>query len=105
MVLDPATASFRVVYWGLPAALIVYGGLCLEQRLSSRAGGFGAFLGDASYSIYLFHPMVVYGLGLSWFTEAALAVAAGCALHLAIERPIMRLRRLRVARASQLPAV
>jgi exopolysaccharide production protein ExoZ len=105
MVLDPAAASFRLMFWGLPAALIVYGGLCLEQRLSSRTAGIGAFLGDASYSIYLFHPMVVYGLGLPWFTEAVLAVAAGCALHLAVERPIMRLRSLRVARASRLPAV
>ena len=50
-------------------------------------------VGDASYSIYLFHPIVVYGFGLPGLGRRLLAIAVGWAVHLVIERRIMAFRR------------
>jgi peptidoglycan/LPS O-acetylase OafA/YrhL len=66
-------------------------------------------LGDASYSIYLFHFMVVAAVGRLWLTafdtlvewpfivvSVVAAAAAGLAIHLWVERPLLlTLRHLR----------
>jgi exopolysaccharide production protein ExoZ len=104
----------RAVVWGLPAAGIVYATLLLgspsSQRLLPR---FMAFLGDASYSIYLVHllvigvfkllqargfvsgdPLIVLGIVGSVF--------AGCLSYLFIERPLIDLLK-RLPRQSHFP--
>lgn len=55
---DPATAGLpetvRWVWWGVPALLMVYASLYWKPR--------STLLGDASYSIYLVHPIVMTAL-------------------------------------------
>ena len=45
----------RVLQFGMPAALIVYGAVGWEGLVGSIAPSWGVALGDASYAIYLWH--------------------------------------------------
>jgi exopolysaccharide production protein ExoZ len=56
----PAMQAKRVLLWGLPSALIVFGAVCGTRR--TRVQRFALLLGDASYSIYLVHliPLDLY---------------------------------------------
>lgn len=105
----------RLAVWGLPAAAIVLGALSLD-----RAGGIPSLalpriLGDASYSIYLSHGIVLAAIARLWTQLApsgstagvvmfgvvatAAATAAGVVLFLAVERPLVR--RLRPSAAGR----
>lgn len=88
----PELAIYRVALWGLPSAALVYGFLCLEGRFGSRAFDLPVFLGDASYSIYLFHLTALRLLQAHWLVEIVLAVGAGVVAHLLIERRLLRLK-------------
>lgn len=89
----------RVLYWGVPSAMVVYGALSLER--------FARFtplvvLGDASYAIYLTHMISILfaghgpiGLGVS--------IMVGLCAHVWIEKPLLRLRHRFSART--IPAV
>ncbi len=90
--LDPSSAILRVAEWGVPAALILWGALSLEPLFEHRLFDLPVKIGDASYSIYLFHPLIAYGMELSWPARLALAIAVGWAVHLLVERRIMDLR-------------
>jgi len=77
-------SATRVVLWGIPAALIVFGALSVAPRCNSRVGRTMIALGDASYSIYLttfFMQLVLYKMWrfLGWL-PGDLAVAAGVAI-------------------------
>ncbi|MFZ4759466.1 MAG: acyltransferase family protein, partial [Burkholderiaceae bacterium] len=48
----------RVLAWGVPAALIVSGVAMLEPVLQGRVPSQLMLLGDSSYALYLFHPMI-----------------------------------------------
>lgn len=99
-----ATSVYRAAFWGVPAALVVYSFLCLENRW--RWPAFGVFVGNASYSIYLFHMDAVRFLHVHWLLELASAIALGLSAHLLIERPIMGARkRLSKRQAPDLGAV
>jgi exopolysaccharide production protein ExoZ len=50
--------SLRLACWGIPAALIVYGALALETRKVWIMPKLLQFLGNASFSIYLWHAIV-----------------------------------------------
>jgi peptidoglycan/LPS O-acetylase OafA/YrhL len=97
---DPA--SDRLFPWGVGAAAIVLGTLWLEPAIEHKRWARPlAFLGDASYSIYLSHTFVVpatvvllkkIGMTdtLAVFTIAALAVmAAGSISYLWLEKPLI----------------
>jgi exopolysaccharide production protein ExoZ len=90
--------SYRLLIWGIPAALIVVGVLAIEH-----AGTWPRHLrpmealGDASYSLYLWHGLVIAAghkfLGKS--VTATLAIAALCIAiafisHAMFEKPAMR---------------
>jgi peptidoglycan/LPS O-acetylase OafA/YrhL len=94
----------RLSTWGVGAALLVLGTVWLEPwtarlRMAPRL----AFLGDASYSIYLSHTFVVPAgvmalrelgmqntLGIVALVVVAV-VALGCPLHVWLERPLTSL--------------
>jgi peptidoglycan/LPS O-acetylase OafA/YrhL len=93
--------SWRFLALGLPAFLVVLGAVSLEQALTKRAIAPLAFLGDASYSLYLFHPIATAIVAVIWARLFGIAYPAGfiCAavvaaiavsifFHLFIERPI-----------------
>ena len=109
--LSGAFAWRRVLYLGLPAAMIVYGALQIEGRK-----GLLTYLGDASYALYLVHQPVVFAIVWAFgaFTAAppdvVAVVAAGASIALAwrvhelFEKPMLNwLRRpasaVQVARA------
>ncbi|CAN7246436.1 acyltransferase family protein [Massilia sp. LjRoot122] len=85
-VLLAATALFkvenRVLLWGIPSALILYGFVALEGVL--RAPRLLKAMGDASYSLYLTHGVLTYIYGgllkRGWFastTKQNIAVLGG----------------------------
>lgn len=92
----------RFFHWGLPAFLIVTGALALESKL--KQWRLPMLLGDASYSIYLTHGVVLSAvksavllsgkgaqpLMSSGFILAgcAASVVAGVAVYFLIERPL-----------------
>lgn len=83
------TAVLRVVWCGIPCALIFYGALALEGRLKSKVWDVPVLLGNASYSIYLFHYFVTQSVsGLLGFL---CATGAGLAIYWVVERRIIRL--------------
>jgi exopolysaccharide production protein ExoZ len=96
-------ALWRAIQWGIPAALIVWGALSLEHVARHRLFDVPVRIGDASYSIYLFHPIVVFGLGMAWQLRILLAVAAGLVMHQLVERRIVAPRQ--TSRASQVSTV
>ncbi len=92
----------RVLRWGVPATLIVAGAVFAERARPFKPVRLFTFLGEASYSIYLWHVLVVVAmtaLALALHVPArlqpaliALASATLSALlYLAIEKPLIRL--------------
>lgn len=50
---------FRILFWGVPALLIVLSGVMLEDRFGKSVPRWALLLGDASYSLYLSHLLVM----------------------------------------------
>lgn len=80
----PAAGPLRCIGWGGPAALTVAGALALEARC--RIPRALLVLGDASYAIYLVHPLVLPAGALA----APFAVLAGLAVHRFLDAPLQR---------------
>ena len=96
----------RVIGWGVPAALILAG--CVLRRDRQRGAialpwRLGRILGDASYALYLCHPIVMSAFAGLWFalgldrrfpaTAAvlacmALSIAAALAVYRWFEKPL-----------------
>ncbi len=103
----------RVLSWGLPAIAIVAGTVLLEPVLAGRVPRWLTRLGDASYSLYLFHPLTApiapallakLGLPIAWLSIAgsvAISIAVSVLVHAIAERPVTawldRRRRERMA--------
>jgi peptidoglycan/LPS O-acetylase OafA/YrhL len=97
--------GWRTLQWGGPSALLVAAAtLSATTSTSTRAGAFGILLGDASYSLYLLHPLVMATMGQTlapWFGFssapwlAALSMIVGSvvvsiAAYMLFERPVTR---------------
>lgn len=97
----------RVLGWGLPALFIVASMLSMRQARSAAARS-AARLGDASYALYLTHPLVMITYAwllhhLGWFAAlpqapiVALVVVASVALglltHRWVELPLLHMTR------------
>ncbi len=95
-----------IVAHAVPAVATVVGALILEPRARRRPSPLGLFLGDASYSLYLAHPVAqrawyfaavrVMGTA-SLASEAFLLIsmvvvglAGGAVTYLFVEKPILR---------------
>jgi exopolysaccharide production protein ExoZ len=101
-VLNGALSWPRVFLWGIPAAMITAGLVFRSTQITSVAGRFGVFLGDASYSIYLVTLLVFYGYDrlyphlarLGPDTNVVLAFLSvaliGPLCYLYVERPVTR---------------
>ena len=55
----PAFDPLRPLKWGLPGALIVWAVLMCENSAPIQKFTAGMLLGNASYSIYIFHPLFI----------------------------------------------
>lgn len=99
----------RWLRWGVPAAMVVAGALVLERARPVPRVAALALLGDASYSLYLVHGMVLSAVGQVFVRLApslplsgpALYIACGVTavgaamvisvlVHLWVERPLLR---------------
>jgi exopolysaccharide production protein ExoZ len=86
-------STWRVLYWGAPSAMVVYAFLSIEKLFAGKAWAFPVLLGDASYSIYLFHLLATDNLQLWWPLELAAGVGIGLIAWMMIERPIIRAKK------------
>ena len=91
--LGPDWALRRAIEWGVPAALVVWGALSLESLFEHRLFDIPVAVGDASYSIYLFHPLISYGLDVFWPVRLILALGTSIAMYVVVERKIMAVRK------------
>ncbi len=99
------SGEWRVFFWGLPGAALV--AACTLSPKTWHPGPVGRFfglLGDASYSLYLVHPLtfplvrwtigrLFVGTDAGWVYAAIVwlvAIAASVACYLVFERPITR---------------
>jgi exopolysaccharide production protein ExoZ len=99
----------RVLEWGIPAALILFGAVNLDRnRLAGHVAAF-KFLGDASYSLYLTHVFSIGAVAVLWHklhlsqSVAGMAVFAAVSVlvslavavpvHLLVETPLLSLAR------------
>ena len=102
-----AIAWWRPWAVGVPMALLVYASLGLEKR-GILAPRWLRAQGDASYALYLWHVLVIGGLGLALnrahvhgatariiivFGGYALAIAVSFLAYRYVERPMLRLAR------------
>ena len=113
----------RFIRLGLPAGALVFALAGLEARRGAPRWPAALMLGDASYAIYLAHPLVMSALAQAWrrlapegappelfvLVGVVCGALAGLAVHLWVERPIAaRLqparRRLAPGRALAEPA-
>lgn len=113
----------RMLRWGVPAAMVVAGALVLERARPVPRVAVLALLGDASYSLYLVHGMVLSAVGQVFVRLApslqlsgpALYIACGVAavgaamvisvlVHLAVERPLLRVMSSRRATPGKVTA-
>lgn len=69
--------QFRPFVWGLPAAGIVWAALCLEGKI--RTSRWVECLGNASYSLYLVHWLIVPAVAAKWASQS---------LHQVVPAPI-----------------
>jgi exopolysaccharide production protein ExoZ len=89
-----SASDVRVLSYGPPAALILWASVARDE-LFVHLGPL-ALVGDASYSIYLIHTIVVGALrGQSAPALILAAILGGIAFHFAIEKPLIRLARLK----------
>jgi peptidoglycan/LPS O-acetylase OafA/YrhL len=97
--------GLRLITRGVPVALIVWGAVAWERRGGFRAPRWLLVVGDASYSIYLSHMLVLSGVGRLWtpirqsgiwdnalavFLMAVGSVALGFASYTWVETPLLR---------------
>ena len=102
---DPWNGLRRVLIWGLPSALLVFGVVRMERvdRAPGRLARVAAFMGDASYSIYLVHVLVIRALGRIFESgmvalpgdavvglTVLASLAAGAVVHVWVERPLLK---------------
>jgi peptidoglycan/LPS O-acetylase OafA/YrhL len=93
-VLSGESSLLRALEWGFPFALIV-AGCCGGESPSGGAARWMARIGDASYSLYLVHPLVMLLLMAmipgGWRFDPHLLVALLCIAALAVALPLHRL--------------
>ena len=102
--------KFRVIIWGVPALLIVFGAVHSPQLKNSTL----SFLGDASYSIYLIQALSIpafYKLSVKFTNKingdvlAALCLiftaALGCAVYFFIEKPLSNYLKSRLSNKNR----
>lgn len=125
LVKDMAMDSWpRLLFYGLPCALILYGVTVLEFKSAIRSPRCIEFLGDASYSIYLSHYLVLPVIGRLWsfgikrgyidntgymdnilaiFVMLLAVLAVGIGSYRIIEKPLLTFsRQIKIRRLSNL---
>lgn len=102
---DPSSYLLRVACWGMPAAAVIYGVVTLELRRRWIMPRALQYLGDASFSLYLWHMIVFDAMvgvfaRLGWIgvinpvaltaVMVAAAMATGLLSYHYLEKPLLR---------------
>lgn len=100
---DGKYSAIRGLVWGLPALMIVAGALLVETKLQKYPISFLKAIGDSSYSLYLFHLLVLaitertLGVWLAptcpWLamvSQTLVCILIAHAIYLALEKPVTR---------------
>jgi len=114
------STGIREYTLGLPALAIFMGALFLPIDRNTRGIGLLRRVGDASYSLYLSHFMLMSALGQAWqrsrfwkvpgwegafvLSSVTICVIAGMMLHKWVERPMTHWLKSRLSRSRKLPA-
>lgn len=111
--------SLRAIDFGIPALLIVAGAVFFERSRGVREVALPKLLGDASYSLYLTHGMVLSAYGQFWrkfhlpsvsqpinfllFSIVGVIIASifGIAIYKFIERPLVSILAGRFKRTAK----
>lgn len=111
---------WRPISWGVPAIALVWALMASEEKIDFSTWRVGRLLGDASYAIYLTHPIVLVlaelvlrriDLDLGIAGKLVLAIVSslmvGILVHLIVERRLVRFANfmLGVSRSSRGRAV
>jgi exopolysaccharide production protein ExoZ len=106
----------RVLVFGIPSVLIVYGAVGLEFAGRMTMPKWTEQVGDASYSIYLSHVLILSALGRLWFMTDwhgqvatfvvlmgmfVVVMVVGFASYFCLERPIHEFTRRSVSWSSR----
>lgn len=87
--------KLRMIFWGVPAFMIVLGFVFAEKWLGARIPKLFTELGDSSYSLYLFHPLVLPIMGVLMLklglTHGGLAVVLAILVSLCVGEVMYRL--------------
>ncbi|WP_196589670.1 acyltransferase family protein [Burkholderia cepacia] len=109
---SPDSKINAAVGWGVPWAMILIGSIALDSSRLVRSK-ITQLLGAASYSIYLAHPFVIWGIealtrdrnNLVFASAAALSILSGLIAHLVIEKPLLSgLRKFQPFKKLNVPA-
>jgi peptidoglycan/LPS O-acetylase OafA/YrhL len=113
--LDGSLTFKRVLLWGLPAALLVGSLVLNEKRRVFSIHPWWTLIGDASYSIYLTHAVILASLYVRWVEwgiiknlspdallvlSMLLAITGGCIFYKLVELPILRFMNKQLAIAN-----
>lgn len=102
--MDTVFERYSVLFFAIPSAMIIWGAALIDLKKDIKIPRLFIFLGDASYSIYLVHAIIVnsvtlklksmIGIGVSSnlyvIPVIIFAIGCGCIFHLIIERPMMQ---------------
>ena len=81
--LEP-TGWLRVLLFGIPAALVVYALVNIERATEQKLPYWLVLIGNASFSIYLSHVLVISALGRIWGGLAIVSYGGNIAALLVI---------------------
>lgn len=85
------SAPWRVLVWGIPGALIVWGALQLEPLVKGRWADPAVYMGDASYALYLSHGLAMMFMPMALKIPVAILFAAG--VYRYVEQPMLKAAR------------
>ena len=111
---DPAKIFDYPLTFGVASVLVVIGAAATDlAEPALRMPSFLLYLGNASYSIYLFHSIALslavrpaerlvashhLGVNAACLLMCVAAVAAGCAVHSLAEQPLLKILRRRTTK-------
>ena len=90
LAIDASRSALRLLWWGVPSFLLAYAALTFEKKFAAKVWDGAVLVGDASYSIYLIHVLPALIMQVWWPVESVLILALGVAVHLAVEKPLLR---------------